>query len=152
MCCYDPCCSLSVKTGVWLYLCLPQKHQDSPHPGSWTIPPAVFYNVRRVLLGHNKRIHSAFFSLIIASQLLFWSAFCMQYAQHHLQREKLFTIREGSVCMFWSHWNMCLGEREVCMLQCCLRWKQVELQKVQSKKVGMTFWEPCVMLHYQTGI
>lgn len=137
---------------VWLGFCLPQMSKDSPHPGPRTITPAAFYNVQRFLPGHNERINFAFFSLFTASQLFSWSAFCLQHVQHHLQREKLFTIREGNVCTFWAHWSMWLGEREVCMLQCCLRWKQVELQKVQGKKAGVTFWEPCVMLHYQTGI
>lgn len=122
-----------------------------PTPRPRTIIPTAFYNVQRTLLGHNKIINFAFFSLFITSQLFFSSAFCMQYVQHHLQREKLFTIRRGNVFIFWAHWSMWLGARGVCMPQCCLRWKQVELQKVQGKKAGMTFWEPCVMLHYQTG-
>lgn len=92
-CCYNPCSTLSVKTGVWLCLYLSQKYQDTPHPGPRTIPPAAFYNVQRFLLGHNKRINFAFFSLFIAAQLFFQSAFSVWSVQHHLQREKLFIIK-----------------------------------------------------------
>lgn len=152
MCCYNPCCSLMWKQECD-HVCICHRSIRTAHtlaPGQSQLQLSIM--CKDFLLGPNKRIRFAYFSLFIASQLFFWSAFCVQHVQHHLEREKLFTLREENVCMFWAHWSKWLDAKKVHKLQCCLRWKQVELQKVQAKKAGVTFWEPCVMLHYQTRI